>query len=189
MSSSIKVGGRRGRSDKGVMLKCLAAASRRNLSCQQGEQHPADGATAATPCCELLMNKFGTTEPDVIKEIFKKRIQDRVMRRGQQQQQEEQQHPQQQQRQPQQVEEAHDPEPTPVHEPDNERRQGGDLFGKKVNDGGGGGGGIAHQLQRPQNRDGVRQRLRPSHSTATRRRQQLRPIGTTTGPSYPNKNY
>ena len=70
VSSSIKIKGgrRRGRSDKGVMLKCLAAASRRNLSCE--------GETATSvQCCELLLTKFGTTEPDVIKEIFKKRIQ------------------------------------------------------------------------------------------------------------------
>ena len=69
VSSSIKIKGgrRRGRSDKGVMLKCLAAASRRNLSCE--------GEAATSSCCELLLTKFGTTEPDVIKEIFKKRIQ------------------------------------------------------------------------------------------------------------------
>ena len=68
VSSSIKIKGgrRRGRSDKGVMLKCLAAASRRNLSCE-GDH--------TSSCCELLLTKFGTTEPDVIKEIFKKRIQ------------------------------------------------------------------------------------------------------------------
>ena len=177
------------------MLKCLAAASRRNLSCQQqkGEegqpQQPADGG----PCCDLLLNKFGTVEPDVIKEIFKQRIQDRVMRRGQQQQDEE--HQPQQQLQIQQHEQQHIPRQQQQHPPQeahyseppvNERRQGGDLFGKRVNEGQSGGGGIAHQRQRtPQNRDRVRQRLRSSQTAAaaapaTTQRQRLRPVATTT---------
>ena len=154
------------------MLKCLAAASRRNLSCE-------DEATSST-CCDLLLNKFGTTEPDVIKEIFKKRIQDRVMRRGQQQHQEQQQH--------EEVREL----PQPQRETAiNERRQGGgggDLFGKKVNEQPDGGGDIAHQrVQRPQNRGRVRQRLGPSPmatATATTKRQRMRPITTSTGWCY-----
>ena len=88
-------------------------------------------------------------------------------------------------------EESHDPAAPnpPVHEPavvqdDNGRRQVGDLFGKKVNDGGG--AGIAHQQrQRPQNRDRVRQTFSPSGpslaSTTATQRQRLRPIATTTG--------
>ena len=150
------------------MLKCLAAASRRNLSCEAESE--------ATPCCDLLLAKFGTTEPDVIKEIFKKRIQDRVMRRGQGQ------------RQDVDEEEAHDPAPPPVREPaavvhDDDERRKGDLFGEKVNDDGGG-GVVPHQLQsRPQNRDRVRQTFRPSgpSQTTTPQRQRLRPITTTTG--------
>ena len=99
MSSSIKIGGggkRRGRSSsKGVMLKCLAAASRRNLHCEGatsegdsrnlGHAGGEQGQQSPSSCCELLLNKFGTTEAAVIKEIFKQRIQDRVMQRQEKQ--------------------------------------------------------------------------------------------------------
>ena len=65
------------------MLKCLAAASRRNLHCatSEGDSRNLGREQQSSSCCELLLTKFGTTEAAVIKEIFKQRIQDRVMQR------------------------------------------------------------------------------------------------------------